>query len=109
MTLQKCLDHFYQHKNFFHNKWEGFALEILEEKTICWCEQQVKITEIPSVFYSYSEESSELKTGNPELTMEMCFHEWTRFLHIAMMAYPSSIHRVKIYTPAYVVFYCRCL
>ena len=88
---------------------ERFCIRNLRGKNNLLVEQQVKITEVPSVFYSYYEESSELKTGNPELTMEMCFHEWTGFLLIAMMAYPSSIHWVKNYTPAYVVFYCRYL
>ena len=43
----------------------------------------------PKCFYFYCEESSELKTGNPELTMEMFLHDWTKFLPIAMMAYRS--------------------
>ena len=42
--------------------YEDFALEILEEKTVSLCEQQVKTTGVPGVFYS--EESSELKTDN---------------------------------------------
>ena len=51
------------------NKYEDFALEILEEKAISLCGQQVKTTGVPGVFYS--EESSELKTGNLKITMEM--------------------------------------
>ena len=51
------------------NKYEDFVLEILEEKAISLCGQQVKITGVPGVFYS--EESSELKTGNLKITMEM--------------------------------------
>ena len=56
---------------FIRNKYEDFALEILEEKAISLCGQQVKTTGGPGVFYS--EESSELKTGNLKITMEM-FH-----------------------------------
>ena len=51
------------------NKYEDFALEILEEKAISLCGQQVKTTGVPGVFYS--EEKSELKTGNLKITMEM--------------------------------------
>ena len=51
------------------NKYEDFALEILEEEAISLCGQQVKTTGVPGVFYS--EESSELKTGNLKITMEM--------------------------------------
>ena len=51
------------------NKYEDFALEILEEKAISLCGQQVKTTGVPGVFYS--DESSELKTGNLKITMEM--------------------------------------
>ena len=47
----------------------NFALKILEEKAISLCGQQVKTTGVPGVFYS--EESSELKTGNLKITMEM--------------------------------------
>ena len=34
------------------NKYEDFALEILEEKPIILCGQQVKTTGVPGVFYS---------------------------------------------------------
>ena len=51
------------------NKYEDFALEILEEKAISLCGQQVKTTGVPGVFDS--EESSELKTGNLKITMEL--------------------------------------
>ena len=51
------------------NKYEDFALQILVEKAISLCGQQVKTTGVPGVFYS--EESSELKTGNLKITMEM--------------------------------------
>ena len=51
------------------NKYEDFAIEILEEKAISLCGQQVKTTGVPGVFYS--EESSELKTGNLKITMEV--------------------------------------
>ena len=51
------------------NKYEDFALKILEEKTISLCGQQVKTTGVPGVFCS--EERSELKTGNLKITMEM--------------------------------------
>ena len=51
------------------NNYEDFALEILKEKTISLCGQQVKTTGVPGVFYS--EECSELKNGNLKITMEM--------------------------------------
>ena len=49
-------------KMLYKNKYEDFALKILEEKAISLCGKQVKTIGIPDVFYS--EESSELKTGN---------------------------------------------
>ena len=56
--------------NILHkNKYEDFALEILEEKAISLCGQQVKTTGVPGVFYS--DERSELKNGNLKITMEM--------------------------------------
>ena len=51
------------------NKYEDFALGILEEKAIRVCGQQVKTTGVLGAFYS--EESSELKTGNLKINMEM--------------------------------------
>ena len=51
------------------NKYEDFALEILEEKGTSLCGQQVKTIGVPGVLYS--EESSELKTGNLKITIEM--------------------------------------
>ena len=48
---------------------KDFASDILEEKAISLCGQQVKTTGVPGVFYS--KESSELKTGNLKITMEM--------------------------------------
>ena len=56
-------------KILHRNKYEDFALEILEEKAISLCRQQVKTTGVPGVFYS--EASSELKTGNLKITMEI--------------------------------------
>ena len=56
-------------EKFYIKKYGDFALEILEEKAISLCGQQVKITRAPEVYYS--EESSELKTGNLKITMEM--------------------------------------
>ena len=56
-------------ENFTQNKYEYFALEILEEKAICLRRQQMKIIGVPGDFYS--EEKSELKTGNPKITIEM--------------------------------------
>ena len=50
-------------------KYEDFALEILEEKAISLCGQQLKATGVPCVFYS--EKISELKTGNLKITMEV--------------------------------------
>ena len=50
------------------NKYEDFALEILEEKTIL-CGQQVKVTGVSGAFYS--EKSSELTTVNLKVTWEM--------------------------------------
>ena len=50
------------------NKYEDFALEILEEKAIL-CGQQVKVTGVPGDFYS--EKNSELTTVNLKITMEM--------------------------------------
>ena len=60
---------FISRKNLHKNKFEDFALEILEEKAISLCGQQEKTTGVPGVFYS--EESSDLKTGNLRITMEM--------------------------------------
>ena len=56
-------------KVYKKNKYEDFALEILEEKVISLRGQQVKPIGVPGVFYS--EESSELKTGKLKATMEM--------------------------------------
>ena len=56
-------------KTLHKNKYEDFALEILEERSISLWGQQVKTIGIPGVFYS--EESSELKTGNLIITGEM--------------------------------------
>ena len=53
-------------KNLHKNKYEDFALEILEEKATL-CAQQVKVTGVPGVFYS--EKSSELTTVNLKITM----------------------------------------
>ena len=52
-------------------KYKGFALEFSEEKSISLCRQQVETTRVPGVFYS--EESSELKTDNLKISMEMFF------------------------------------
>ena len=60
---------FISEKILHKNKYEDFALEILEEKAISLFGQQVKTTGVPGVFYS--KESSELKTGNLKITMEM--------------------------------------
>ena len=62
---------FISEKVLHKNKYENFALEVLEEKAISLCGQQVKTTGVPGVFYS--EESSELKTGNLKISIEM-FH-----------------------------------
>ena len=51
------------------NKYEDFALEILEEKAIILCGQQVQPTGVPGVFSS--DENSEVKTGKLKKTMEM--------------------------------------
>ena len=52
-------------------KYEDFALELSEEKSISLCRQQVETTGVPGVFYS--EESSKLKTDNLKISMEMFF------------------------------------
>ena len=74
---------FISEKILHKNKYEDFALEILEEKAISLCGQQVKTTGVPGVFYS--EESSELKTGNLKITMEMFLSSVVNSLNIEFL------------------------
>ena len=55
---------------FLHKfNYKGFALEIVEEKGISLCGQQVKITGVPGVFHS--EKCLEVTNGNPKITKKM--------------------------------------
>ena len=54
-------------------KYKDIALEFSEGKSISLCRQQVETNRVPGVFYS--EESSELKTDNLKISMEMFFFQ----------------------------------